>query len=144
MNAATITNRVLSALLALVLVVGGLLVAVEIVLAQLGRPALLIPWSAWASWLGGQTWDTSTVRLVLAGLVVVGLVLLILALRPGKPRRLALPATGSNLHDEHRAPRLAAEPRRYGHTGERGGQRIGQSRPAHCHHHRDHRQPQHR
>lgn len=98
MNAATITNRVLSALLALLLVVGGLLVAVEIVLAQLGRQALLIPSSAWASWLGGQTWDTFTVRLVLAGLVVVGLLLLILALRPGKPRRLALPATGSNLH----------------------------------------------
>jgi len=89
---------VLSALLALLLVVGGLLVAVEIVLAQLGRQALLIPSSAWASWLGGQTWDTFTVRLVLAGLVVVGLLLLILALRPGKPRRLALPATGSNLH----------------------------------------------
>lgn len=98
MNAATITNRVLSALLALLLVVGGLLVAVEIVLAQLGRQALLIPSSAWASWLGGQTWDTFTVRLVLAGLVVVGLLLLILALRPGKPRRLALPATGTNLH----------------------------------------------
>jgi glucose dehydrogenase len=97
MNAATITNRVLSALLALLMVVGGLLVAVEIVLAQLGRGALLIPSSAWASWLGGQTWDTFTVRLVLAGLVVVGLLLLILALRPGKPRRLALPATGSNL-----------------------------------------------
>lgn len=98
MNAATITNRVLSALLALLLVVGGLLVAVEIVLAQLGRQALLIPSPAWASWLGGQTWDTFTVRLVLAGLVVVGLLLLILALRPGKPRRLALPATGTNLH----------------------------------------------
>ena len=97
MNAATITNRVLSALLALLLLVGGLLVAVEIVLAQLGRPPLLIPWSAWASWLGEQTWDTFTVRLVLFGLVVVGLVLLILALRPGKPRRLALPTTGSNL-----------------------------------------------
>jgi glucose dehydrogenase len=98
MNAATITNRVLSILLALVLLAGGLLVAVEIVLAQLGRPALLIPWSAWASWVAGQTWDTLTVRLILAGLVVVGLILLILALRPGKPRRLALPATGSNLH----------------------------------------------
>jgi hypothetical protein len=97
MNAATITNRVLSVLLALLLLAGGLLVAVEIVLAQLGRPALLIPWSAWVSWLGGQTWDTTIVRLVLAGLVVVGLVLLVLALRPGKPRRLALPATGSNL-----------------------------------------------
>jgi Family of unknown function (DUF6286) len=98
MNAATITNRVLSALLALLLLVGGLLVAVEIVLAQLGRPALLIPWSAWVSWLGGQTWDATIVRLVLAGLVVVGLILLILALRPGKPRRLALSSTGSNLN----------------------------------------------
>jgi glucose dehydrogenase len=97
MNAASITNRVLCALLALLLLVGGLLIAVEIVLAQLGRPPLLIPWSAWASWLDGQTWDTLTVRLILAGLVVVGLVLLILALRPGKPRTLALPATGSNL-----------------------------------------------
>lgn len=98
MNAATITIRVLSALFALLLLVGGLLVAVEIVLAQLGRPAWLIPWPAWASWLGGQTWATSTIRLLLAGLVMVGLVLLILALRLGKPRRLALPATGSNLH----------------------------------------------
>ena len=48
-------------------------------LAQLGRPAWLIPWPAWASWLGGQTWATSTIRLLLAGLVVVGLVLGLLA-----------------------------------------------------------------
>ena len=98
MNAATVTVRLLSALLAVLLVVGGLLVAVEIVLGQLGRPALLVPWLAWAVWLGGQTWATSIVRLFLAALVVIGLVLLIVALRPGKPRRLALPATGSNLH----------------------------------------------
>jgi glucose dehydrogenase len=98
MNAATVTVRLLSALLAVLLVVGGLLVAVEIVLAQLGRPALLIPWLAWAVWLGGQTWATSIVRLLLAGLVVVGLVLLILALRPGKPRRLALPAIDRAVH----------------------------------------------
>jgi hypothetical protein len=79
-------------------VLGGLLVAVEIVLAELGRPAWLIPWPAWASWLGVQTWVSSGVRLILVGLVVVGLVLLILALRPGKPRRLALPATDRNVH----------------------------------------------
>src|SRR3954471_17703624 len=98
MNAATITTRIVSALLAVLLVAGGLLVAVEIVLAQLGRPAWLIPWRAWASWLGGQTWASSGIRLILVGLVVVGLVLLILALRPGKPRSLALPATDSNVH----------------------------------------------
>ena len=98
MNVATITVRLLSALLAVLLVVGGLLVAVEIVLAQLGRPALLIPWLVWAVWLGGQTWATTIVRLFLAGLVVVGLVLLVVALRPGKPRSLALPATDRNVH----------------------------------------------
>ena len=98
MNAATVTVRLLSALLAVLLVVGGLLVAVEIVLAQLGRPALLIPWLVWAVWLGGQTWATSIIRLLLAGLVVVGLVMLVVALRPGKPRRLALPATDRNVH----------------------------------------------
>jgi glucose dehydrogenase len=98
MNAATVIVRLLSALLAVLLVAGGLLVAVEIVLAQLGRPALLIPWLAWAVWLGGQTWATSIVRLFLAALVVVGLVLLVVALRPGKPRSLALPATDRNVH----------------------------------------------
>lgn len=70
-------------LLAVLLVVGGPMVAVEIVLAQLGRPALLIPWLVWAVWLGGQSWATSIVRLFLAGLVVVGLVLLVVGrLRP--------------------------------------------------------------
>jgi hypothetical protein len=98
MNAATVTVRLLSALLAVLLVVGGLLVAVEIVLAQLGRRALLIPWLTWAGWLGGQTWAGSAVRLILIGLVVVGLVLLVLALRPGKPRSLALPASDRNVH----------------------------------------------
>ena len=125
MNAATITIRVLSALFALLLVVGGLLVAVEIVLAQLGRPAWLIPWPAWAGWLDGQTLATFTIRLLLAGLVVVGLVLLILALRLGKPRRLALPATGSNLHMSIARRALQQNLADTAARARGGGQRIG-------------------
>jgi hypothetical protein len=98
MNAATVTTRILSVLLALLLIVGGLFVAIEIVLAQLGRAPWLIPWPAWANWLSGQSWASFGVRVILVGLVVVGLILLVLALRPGKPRRLALPATDRNVH----------------------------------------------
>lgn len=98
MNAASLTTRIVSILLALVLLVGGLLVAIEIVLAELNRPPWLIPWPAWGSWLGRQSWANAGVRLILVGLIVVGLVLVILALRPGKPRRLPLPVTDSNVH----------------------------------------------
>lgn len=86
MTATTLGNRLLSALLALALLLGGLLVATEIVLAQIGRPAWLIPHQQWADWLTEQTWDDGISRLVLAGMAIVGLILLILALRRGRPR----------------------------------------------------------
>ena len=92
MNGAAVLNRVLAALLALALVLGGLLAAVEIVLARLGRPAWLVPHEQWSGWLSQQTWDGALVRLVLAGLVVVGLLLLVPALRRGKPHALPLAA----------------------------------------------------
>lgn len=85
-------NRVLSVLVALVLLLGGLLAAVEIVLALLGRPAWLLPHEQWSASLGEQTWDAGPVRAVLAALVLLGLLLLWPALRRGKPSALSLPA----------------------------------------------------
>ncbi len=81
-------NRLLAALLALALVLGGLLAAVEIVLARIGHQFLLIPRQQWAGWLTRQTWDTSLVRLILAATALVGLLLLLAALRRGRPRLL--------------------------------------------------------
>lgn len=91
----TLLNRILSALLALALLVGGLLAAAEIVLAQLGQPSWLVPHEQWSSWLREQTWDAAVVRIVLVGVVVLGLLLLLPALRRGKPSTVDLPARGS-------------------------------------------------
>jgi hypothetical protein len=84
-------NRVLATLLALALFLGGLLAVAEIVLAALDRPAWLIPHQQWSSWLGGQTFSDGIVRAALIGLVLLGLLLLIAALRRGKPGALRLP-----------------------------------------------------
>ena len=86
------TRRVLSVLLALVLLLGGLLVAVEIVLALLGRQPWVIPSDDWSAQVRDQTWADTTVRAVLVGMVVVGLVLLIVGLSRGRPSALTLPA----------------------------------------------------
>src|SRR5690349_8881198 len=89
----TVVNRVLAALLALALLLGGLLAASEIVLAQLGRPPWLLPYPQWSAWLRERTLAEGLTRAVSAGLLVLGLVLLIAALRRGKPRAVTLPST---------------------------------------------------
>ncbi len=86
-------NRVLAALLALALFLGGLLVAVECVLAALRRPGWVIPRERWTTALTSTAWNETLVRLVAAGVVVVGLLLLLAALRRGAPGTLALPTT---------------------------------------------------
>ena len=92
MSPVALARRILSVLVALVLLLGGLLGAFEIVLALLGREPWLVPVEDWTRRLTEQTWDSSTVRSALAGVVVVGLVLLIVGLSRGRPAALTLPA----------------------------------------------------
>lgn len=87
-----VLNRVLAALLALALFLGGLLAVVEIALAALDRPRWLVPHPDWSEWLAGETFAHGVVRAVLIGLVVVGLLLLLVGLRRGKPGSIPLPA----------------------------------------------------
>ena len=88
----TVVNRVLATLLALAFLLGGLLAVVEVVLAALGRRPWLVPHPDWTSWLTDQTLGSGIVRAVLIVAVVLGLVLLVLALRRGRPGALPLPA----------------------------------------------------
>jgi hypothetical protein len=88
----TVVNRVLATLLALILLLGGLLAVIEIVLAALGRSPWLAPHPDWTAWLGDQTLAPAAVRAALIGAAVLGLVLLVLALRRGRPGALPLPA----------------------------------------------------
>jgi hypothetical protein len=84
-------NRLLATLLALALVLGGLLAAVDTALVQLERPPFLVPTDHWAAWFRVQSFGAGTVRAVCAGLVLLGLVLLLCALRRGRPASLPLP-----------------------------------------------------
>ncbi len=93
MNAVNLLIRILSALLALVLFVGGLLAAAEIVTALFGGGPLLVPHETWSSWLKDHTWEDPVVLAGLAVLVLVGLVLLFVALKRGRSREIALPGT---------------------------------------------------
>ncbi len=88
----TLANRIVSALLALLLLLGGLLAAAEIVLAQLGRQPWLVPHQEWSAWLSEQTWGSAPVRSILAGALIVGLLLILVAVRRGKPALLPLPS----------------------------------------------------
>lgn len=93
-----IVNRVIATLLALTLFLGGLLAVVEIVLAAVGRPYWLVPHPTWSRWLGEQSFSGGVVRAVLIGLVVLGLLLVVVALRRGKPGSLNLPGRTEGVH----------------------------------------------
>lgn len=78
--------RVLSPLLGLTVAAVGGFIALEIIWAW-GRPAdgpLVLPWPAWQATLQGWTWTSTAVRLIAAGLIVAGLLLVVLALRAGR------------------------------------------------------------
>src|SRR4051794_3020764 len=94
----SVVNRVLAALLALALLLGGLLAAAEIVLAQLDRPHWLVPHEQLSTWLRQRTFTEGLTRALLAGLVVLGLLLLLSALRRGKPRAITLPSATEGVH----------------------------------------------
>ena len=93
-----VVNRVLATLLALALFLGGLLAIVEIVLAALDRPSWLVPHEQWAESLTGESFAGGIVRAVLIGLVVIGLLLLLVGLRRGKPGSIPLPARTDGVH----------------------------------------------
>jgi hypothetical protein len=82
------TNRILSALLGLALLVVGLAVVIEMVLIALGREPIVVPLDRWYESL-------RTVRLADRGFLaaaavaaLIGLVLVILELRPWAPQRV--------------------------------------------------------
>jgi hypothetical protein len=83
-------NRVLSLLLGLALLAGGLLVAAEVAAGLLGRGALVIPARRWADALRATTFTDPAARVVFAVVAVVGLVLFVVEARRWPKRRVPL------------------------------------------------------
>jgi hypothetical protein len=86
-----IVDRLLSVVIALVMVVVGLVVAVEVGHTLLGQPGyLVVPWQDAAAWMHGQAWNDPVVRAVGIGLTVLGLALLLAELSVRRPALLVL------------------------------------------------------
>ena len=85
-----IANRVLAAVLALALLVGGLIVAVEIVVAGFDRRPWVLPHDDWYRSARLRTWDSAPPRWIFIGLIAAGLVLLFVQLARRRPPVLAL------------------------------------------------------
>ncbi len=86
-------HRILSVFLAVVFLAAGIVTVVEIIGAAVGhRGPVVLPYARPGRWLNGQPW---TAHWVIAGLivfVVVGLLLLITAVKPRRPGLLVLHA----------------------------------------------------
>lgn len=107
MSAPALVTRMLAALLAVALFLGGLLAAAEIVIAQLDRPSWLVPHETWTAWMRDQTFEDATIRAILIGLVLLGLLLLLPAVMRGRPTSLPLP--GKDQGVQVRASRRGVE-----------------------------------
>jgi hypothetical protein len=83
-------NRVLSLLLGLALIAGGLLMVVEVVTAFVGDTPWPIRVDRWAATLRQQTFADTLPRVVFLAAAAVGLVLLVAEARPWPKRSLAL------------------------------------------------------
>lgn len=85
-----IVNRVLAAVLGLGLLVGGLVVAVEIVVAGFDRRPWVLPHDDWYRSARQQSWESAPPRWIFIGLIAAGLVLLFIQIARRRPTALAL------------------------------------------------------
>jgi hypothetical protein len=107
-----VANRLVSAVLALGVATTSVIVAVEIALAGLDRPAWLLPWHDWYRWTLEHSWTASASRLTLYGLCVAGLMLLLLAFAPQRPVVLDTEKTDPQITTRIRRRALEASLRR--------------------------------
>lgn len=87
-----VANRVVAAVLALALLVGGLLVAVEIVVAGFDHRPWVLPHDRWYRSARLRSWEAAPPRWIFISLVAAGLVLLFLQLARRRPSALPLSA----------------------------------------------------
>jgi len=95
-------NRLLATLIALVLLAGGLLVAIEIAFAQAGAHPVLLPHHRWYRALRHAEWSDPSTRAVLGLMVAVGLALLVLEALKRRPSSLSTQAGESARYEVDR------------------------------------------
>ncbi|MEU7690106.1 alkaline shock response membrane anchor protein AmaP [Microbispora hainanensis] len=79
-----------AAVAALALLAIGGLTTVHVVSALLGRPVRLVPYEQWARWASTTAWNDGRTLAVASALALIGLVLILIAVVPGRGRMIAL------------------------------------------------------
>lgn len=85
-----VVERILSLLLAVAVILGSVVLALEVLWAAFGQDPLLVPWQSSYARGNAQAWDTPPVRIAAVVLVVIGLLLLLAELTPRRTPRLQM------------------------------------------------------
>lgn len=90
-------NRILAALLAVGLIIGGLLLIVEVIAQRVGSAPVLVRWDSAYQWSSKMTWESNTLRIVFIVMAVVGSILLIAELKRAAIKRLRVASSADNV-----------------------------------------------
>ena len=83
-------NRPLALILAAALTVAAIIVIIEVIAAAVNHGPIVLHWTTWYHWAHKTRWNQVVVRVWSAVLIVIGVVILILELRPHRVTRLRL------------------------------------------------------
>jgi hypothetical protein len=88
-----IANRLLAFVAALALAAAGVLTVIEVV-GERGFKSgpVIVDWQRWLHWGQHNTWQALSVEITCGAIALIGLLLVLLQLRPRRPSRIALQA----------------------------------------------------
>lgn len=85
-----VIERFLALLVAIAVVGGAVLLALEVIWAGLSRPPLVVKWHGLYDAAGRDAWPSAPVRIIAIIAIAIGLVLLVIELKPRRAKRLRL------------------------------------------------------
>ena len=90
-------NRPLAFLLAAFLLVAGVLVIIEVIGFAITAKPVLVHWTTWYRWADRTKWKAGVIRFWAVVLMILGLVLLYLELKPRKVSRISIDSADDNV-----------------------------------------------
>jgi hypothetical protein len=89
-----LVNRPLAVLLAAFLAVAGVLLIIEVIAVAVNATPAVIHWTTWHHWANKTRWNARVVRFWSIVLIIAGLVLLALELKPSRVNRSRMASEG--------------------------------------------------
>jgi len=85
-----VLNRPLAFILAVALAAAGVILIVEVIEFAVNSGPAIVPWTTWYHWANGTQWNAQVIRVWSAVLILIGVILLALELKPRRITRLRL------------------------------------------------------